>query len=374
MTHQKLSILFLVVLFSSTACEQSQPLPVPGCFVAETPIDTPRGAVPIASLVPGDLVLSYDVRTGMMVPRPIEGVITHRGRQTWSIEAGDLRVAGVTAEHPFYEASEGAWVEAADLRVGDRLLARNNDEVQRADLTARGRRPGLHTVYDLTVDGPEHNFFAHGVLVHNKSPVEEPTVGSVRVEYGFLYDADTNSGVAASVNGVAVPPYVAFSFSSQTEFSQAAWYQEDCSASFLPASVGATFALEEAWWFGFEGLGVPDRTDCDDPVYDALFEDGLMTGLQAQDWQFAIGGPVAEEAIPWVEALGAQDYAVGATVVGEFMGGPTPAFAIAVEVSAEGAVKKDEYGYDIRIPTSQVREWPGLTRAFYRVQSVPRNP
>ena len=79
-----------------------------------------------------------------------------------------------TPNHPFYVAGRKEPVPAGELRLGDELLVLD---------AARGQAaPGLGilkvqsleqlapepTVYNLEVEGP-HNYFASGVLVHNKS-------------------------------------------------------------------------------------------------------------------------------------------------------------------------------------------------------------
>ncbi len=54
---------------------------------------------------------------------------------TLTLDAGDAHVAGMTAEHPIWVVSRNAWVVAGEL----------------------------------SVEGPEHTFFADDVLAHNKS-------------------------------------------------------------------------------------------------------------------------------------------------------------------------------------------------------------
>lgn len=68
-----------------------------------------------------------------------------------------------TAEHPI--CANGQWTAAGNLRPGDMVVG--SDESY--SLAAAPRLlPRKTAVFDLSVD-PPHNFFAGGLLVHNKS-------------------------------------------------------------------------------------------------------------------------------------------------------------------------------------------------------------
>jgi hypothetical protein len=74
----------------------------------------------------------------------------------------------VTTEHPFYLPERDAYVTAGELSAGARLLRWGGGQAAvtgALSFTAAQRE----TVYNITVAGP-HNYFAGGVLVHNKSP------------------------------------------------------------------------------------------------------------------------------------------------------------------------------------------------------------
>jgi hypothetical protein len=79
-----------------------------------------------------------------------------------------------TDTHKIYRATDGKWVAAAELRVGD--LLRGREGLLR--VLANAPVPGLHRVYNLTVEG-EHVYrvSAHGVLVHNTCPRGPQMVG-----------------------------------------------------------------------------------------------------------------------------------------------------------------------------------------------------
>jgi intein/homing endonuclease len=69
-----------------------------------------------------------------------------------------------TSVHPFY--SDGNWIEAGDLTIGDKIL--HVDGLEHTIETIELSDESV-TVYNFEVDGT-HNYFAEGYLVHNKEP------------------------------------------------------------------------------------------------------------------------------------------------------------------------------------------------------------
>jgi intein/homing endonuclease len=67
-----------------------------------------------------------------------------------------------TSVHPFY--SDGNWIEAGDLTIGDKIL--HVDGLEHTIETIELSDESV-TVYNFEVDGT-HNYFAEGYLVHNK--------------------------------------------------------------------------------------------------------------------------------------------------------------------------------------------------------------
>ena len=142
-----------------------------GCFPGDTPVDTPHGKRPIASLHVGDPVLAEDPATGRVEAEPVQAVIDDGIKPTMRVGLSDGGGLTVTTNHPFYaDASavrgQAGWVQAGDLRVGDRLRTEGG-----ADLTVVALRyhTGSAHVYTLTV-ATDHTFFVGGgvpVLVHN---------------------------------------------------------------------------------------------------------------------------------------------------------------------------------------------------------------
>jgi hypothetical protein len=90
-----------------------------------------------------------------------------------NIAAADGRLETVrpTGLHKFFRPADAAWVSAADLCLGDELLGTDGPLVVRR----KTRVPGLHRVYNLTVEG-EHVYRVSdlGALVHNNGCGVQP--------------------------------------------------------------------------------------------------------------------------------------------------------------------------------------------------------
>ena len=133
------------------------------CFVAGTPINTPRGPRAIETLRAGDTVWSWDVDAGVRAEGTILATRTTHGRTVGALGLSDGTHLTVTRRHPFYRADTEQWVDAEALEPGAMLLKMNADSVVLDFVSWDGESA---TVYNLTVDGPR-TYFAGGVLVHN---------------------------------------------------------------------------------------------------------------------------------------------------------------------------------------------------------------
>lgn len=122
---------------------------------------------PISEVRVGDWVHAADPTTGEAGPRQVTDVIVGEGdKNLVEITAGGGTVTA-TDGHPFWVESQGAWVEARSLKVGDRLLLWSGSTA----MIEASRRYSVNTVvYNLTVT-ELHTYFAvaggEGVLVHN---------------------------------------------------------------------------------------------------------------------------------------------------------------------------------------------------------------
>ena len=146
------------------------------CFPAGTLVATPAGEKPIEQLHTGDTVLAEDPKTGKVEAERVVATIVHLVSELASVGLSDGSAVTVTADHPFYvDASavrkEAGWVQAGDLRVGDRLR-----DASGRDVGVIGVRynVGRAVVYTLTV-ATDHTFFvgAAHVLVHNTNCSEQ---------------------------------------------------------------------------------------------------------------------------------------------------------------------------------------------------------
>ncbi|MBX7194775.1 MAG: Hint domain-containing protein [Sandaracinaceae bacterium] len=142
------------------------------CFVRGTRIATPKGRRPIEDLAVGDTVFAYDTERAVIVERPVVDVLRTRSRELLSLRAGELVIAGVTSEHPFWDTRSSRWVRAEDLALGHHLLGWLGAGETRALPISELRREKVYgevEVFNITVGGgEEHNYFAEGLLVHNK--------------------------------------------------------------------------------------------------------------------------------------------------------------------------------------------------------------
>ena len=143
-----------------------------GCFPAGTAVATPHGSTPIEQLKVGDQVLAEDPSTGKVEPERVQAVIDDGVKPTMRVGLSDGSEQQVTTNHPFYvDSGPGIaapqWVQAGDLKVGDRIRTANRRGVAVATLRYN---TGKAHVYTLTVAN-DHDFFVgpERVLVHNAS-------------------------------------------------------------------------------------------------------------------------------------------------------------------------------------------------------------
>ena len=146
--------------------------PVTSCFVAGVRVSTHRGPCAIEHISVGDRVWSWDVATHQAVLRTVTHLVRGKSTEVYRIEAGEFVISGVTGNHPIWSPSRGEWVDAAALRRDDTLLARPGDsDAAEVPITGFSVRRLEHpvAVFTLTLEGPEHNYFAEGVLANTPS-------------------------------------------------------------------------------------------------------------------------------------------------------------------------------------------------------------
>jgi hypothetical protein len=148
---------------------------LPPCFPAGTIITMADfSSMPIEAVRVGDEVLAYDTVTGRSSPGRVLQTFVHPYLAGSTLIRVNDQLAA-TPEHPFFR--NGAWAPAGEIGLGDRLLrmeigARGGPAFLQAPVTSVHREVirSETAVYNLEVD-ELHDYFAGGVLVHNK-PVQ----------------------------------------------------------------------------------------------------------------------------------------------------------------------------------------------------------
>ncbi|WP_052311592.1 MULTISPECIES: LamG-like jellyroll fold domain-containing protein [unclassified Actinoplanes] len=127
----------------------------------------------IAKVQLGDQVLSTDPKTGDTEAKPVSVLHHHQDKDLAEVTVKDGKTGKIsrvktTANHPFWDASKNDWVEAKDLKAGDKL--RNADSETTQTVAAIKVWTGLKWMDDLTVNDIHTYYVLAGiepVLVHN---------------------------------------------------------------------------------------------------------------------------------------------------------------------------------------------------------------
>lgn len=128
-------------------------------------------------LQPGDEVWSWDPESRSLVVRRVVKVMKAKARTICRLDIEGASVAGVTPSHPFYRADTGEYVALRDLPSDAPLALLAEGTLRPVEISAvhiTEHPEPLTPVFNLEVQGPEHNYFAAGLLVHNKQPIPPP--------------------------------------------------------------------------------------------------------------------------------------------------------------------------------------------------------
>lgn len=162
------------------------------CLAAGTRIATPDGSRVVEKLKPGDLVVSFDERSRLLRANRVIGNRVARRRIGVIPLPGGGSLRG-TGEHPVFESKSGSYIPLSRLSADASLLRLSPAWEAPAlyhegmlwterELSSTFSLTGTFSnVYNLSVER-DHNYFAEGVLVHNKSPPCE-SGGSCWSEY-----------------------------------------------------------------------------------------------------------------------------------------------------------------------------------------------
>ncbi|MGW3086718.1 polymorphic toxin-type HINT domain-containing protein [Streptomyces sp. NPDC001108] len=141
-------------------------------FLAGTKVQLSDGTTKnIEDVEIGEKVLATDPETGKTEPRDVVNTIVTEDDKDFTEIAvksgGNTSKITATDTHPFWSPAEGRWIDAGDLRAGDKLRTDADDVVEVSAVHHYQKR---QRTYDLTVDGIHTYYVLAGstpVLVHN---------------------------------------------------------------------------------------------------------------------------------------------------------------------------------------------------------------
>ncbi|MDF3819597.1 polymorphic toxin-type HINT domain-containing protein [Leptospira sp. 96542] len=151
------------------------------CFVAGTKVHTKDGLKNIEDIQIGDVVLSWNEKTGGREYKTVTELFLHEVELLYEVKTSNGTVLETTWNHPFRVKKHGLhseafsienteWIEAKDLVSGDVALGADGRELVITDITIDER---AETVYNFEVEN-NHTYFVgeNGVLVHNYQTFE----------------------------------------------------------------------------------------------------------------------------------------------------------------------------------------------------------
>jgi len=137
----------------------------------------------IENVVVGDKVVTYNVALKKTEVEEVLEVVSPIHRQFIVLSFNNGIVNTNTLDHPYYVVDKG-WssynpkmtktkykLEVEQLAINDIILSYNNlkDKVEEVKLIDLDLLDQTQQTYNLHKVGKNHNFFANGILVHNKA-------------------------------------------------------------------------------------------------------------------------------------------------------------------------------------------------------------
>jgi hypothetical protein len=138
-----------------------------GCLTSKTVVHTPSGNTEIAKLLPGDVVIGYDLKKKRYAVQVVISKKTQKSRRTLKLSLKRDSVV-CTPEHPFFA---NGWTIAGNLKKGDHIFCRHGNGIE---ITGCHRQSGTHNVFDISAKPSECYFIgSSGILAHNKKSQKE---------------------------------------------------------------------------------------------------------------------------------------------------------------------------------------------------------
>lgn len=133
------------------------------CFSDNTNVLLPgHKTKPIKDIKKDDIVTSYNLSAKRLTEsKVLEQIIHLDAKVQYFIINGTIKT---TAEHPFWVNGRD-WKRAHEIKIGDWLLSPTGEKIEISDINSYA---AVETVYNLELDGDDHNYFAENVLVHNQ--------------------------------------------------------------------------------------------------------------------------------------------------------------------------------------------------------------
>jgi len=135
------------------------------CFVGGTLVTLVNGETKvIENINVGEEVLTFNESTKETELGVVGDLKTHEVTSIVKLTFDDGNVIKTTEEHPFYITDKG-WIVAKDLLTNDVCLKSDNSNSTIVNIEILEE---THIVYNLLSVSSNHNFYANGILVHNK--------------------------------------------------------------------------------------------------------------------------------------------------------------------------------------------------------------
>ncbi|MBN3554065.1 DNRLRE domain-containing protein [Fictibacillus nanhaiensis] len=147
------------------------------CFTVNTKVKTDNGEKDIQDVKIGDKVLAKDEDTGKQAYKDVEWLYERNVSEIYEIHVGE-EVLQTTDEHPFWIIGEG-WVEAKDLKAGDKLENQQGDTLIISKVVVKKKNT---TVYNFKVKD-YHTYFVSdlNIYTHNSCVFKPKQVDGKKV-------------------------------------------------------------------------------------------------------------------------------------------------------------------------------------------------